>query len=134
MAFAVQATPAAAAAIEALRGRARKRYETLERELRTGGCKAAGYRLLAGEQGSYSEYCCKALAENWRVITTFEPGVAVIIALGRHDTRDFYAGLATILEIGAVGQGRKAKPDCCGASGWPSVGETRKGPRKRTGR
>jgi hypothetical protein len=43
--FAVRATPAAAAAIGALRGKARKSYEDFENELRKQGCKIAGYRV-----------------------------------------------------------------------------------------
>lgn len=92
--FTVRATRAAATAIEGLRGKARKSYEAFEAELRKQGCKVAGYRLLAGD-GGHSEYCCKRLVEDWRVITTFEPGVAIVVALGRHDDRAFYAELAT---------------------------------------
>ena len=40
--FAVRATPAAVAAIDGLRGRARKSYEAFEGELRKQGCKVAG--------------------------------------------------------------------------------------------
>jgi hypothetical protein len=121
--FAVRVTPAAAAAIEALRGTARKSYDAFERELRKQGCKVAGYRLL-GAEGGYSEHCCKALVEDWRAITTFEPGVAILVTLGRHDDRTFYADLAKTLEISAVGQRREEKPACCGEDGWPSVGPT----------
>lgn len=120
--FAVRATPAAVAAIEGLRGTARKSYDAFERELRKQGCKVAGYRLLGAEEGGYSEHCCKRLVEDWRAITTFEPGVAIVVALGRHDDRAFYAELAKTLEIGAVGQRREEKPACCGEGGWPSVG------------
>lgn len=120
--FAVRATPAAVAAIEGLRGRARKSYDAFERELRKQGCKVAGYRLLGAEEGKHSEFCCKQLVEDWRAITTFEPGVVIIVALGRHDDRAFYAELAKTLEIGAVGQRREEKPACCGKGGWPSVG------------
>jgi hypothetical protein len=57
------------------------------------------------------------------VITTFEPGVAIVVAVGRHDSRAFYAELSKTLAISAVGQGRKEKPACCaGQAGWPSVG------------
>lgn len=124
--LAVRATPAAAAAIGALRGTARKRYEAFEGELRKQGCRVAGYRLLAPEVGVYSEYCCKRLVDDWRVITTFEPGVAIVVAVGRHDERGFYAGLAEALKIAGVGQGRGDKPDCCGEDGWPSLGSTRR--------
>jgi hypothetical protein len=126
--FAVRATPAAAAAIDALRGTACKRYEAFEGELRKQGCKVAGYRLLSAVEGGYSEYCCKRLVDDWRVITTFEPGV-VVVAVGRHDDRAFYSELARTLGIGAVGQRREEKPDCCGAGGWPNVGAK---PKKRT--
>jgi hypothetical protein len=122
--FAVRATPAAAAAIEGLRGTARKSYDAFERELRRQGCKVAGYRLLGAEKGGYSEHCCKRLVEDWRVIATFEPGVAIVVAIGRHDDRAFYADLAKTLEIGVVGRRREEKPDCCGEDGWPSVGLT----------
>jgi hypothetical protein len=119
--FTLRATPAAAAAIERLRGTARKSYAAFEAELRKQGCRVAGYRLL-GTEGGYSEYCCKQLVDDWRVIATFEPGIAIVIAVGRHDSRAFYAELSKKFAIGAVGQGREEKPACCGKSGWPSVG------------
>jgi hypothetical protein len=122
--FAVRATPVATAAIEALRGRARKSYEAFEGELRKQGCKVAGYRLLGAETGGYSEYCCKRLVDDWRAILTFEPGVAIVVAVGRHDDRAFYADLAKMLDIGPIGQRREEKPACCGEDGWPSVGST----------
>jgi hypothetical protein len=114
--FTLRATPAAVAAIDRLRGRARKSYAAFEVELRRQGCKVAGYRLLGTEDGGYSEFCCKQLVDNWRAITTFEPGVAIVVAVGRHDSRAFYAELSRALKIGAVGQGRKEKPACCGAA------------------
>jgi len=120
--FTLRATPAAATAISLLRGRARKGYAAFEAELRTQGCGVAGYRLLGAEDGGYSEFCCKRLVDDWRVITTFEPGVAIVVAVGRHDSRAFYVELSKTLAIGAAGQGRKEKPACCGKGGWPSVG------------
>jgi hypothetical protein len=120
--FTVRATPAAAAAIDRLRGRARKSYAAFEAELRKQGCGVAGYRLLGAEDGGYSEFCCKRLVDDWRAITTFEPGVAIVVAAGRHDSRAFYAELSQTFTIGAVGQGREEKPACCGKGGWPSVG------------
>jgi hypothetical protein len=122
--FAVRATPAAAVAIEGLRGTARKSYAIFEAELRKQGCKVAGYRLLGAEGGGYSEYCCKRLVDDWRVIASFEPEAAIIVAVGRHDDRAFYADLATTLEIGAIGRRRGEKPGCCGEIGWPSIGPT----------
>lgn len=118
----LRATPAAAAAVESLRGRARKSYATFEAELRKQGCRVAGYRLLGVEDGGYSEFCCKRLADDWRAITTFKSGVAIVVAVGRHDSRAFYAELSKTFEVGAVGQARKEKPACCGMGGWPSVG------------
>lgn len=125
--FAVRATPAAAAAIERLRGTARRSYAAFETELRKQGCRVAGYRLLGADDGGYSEFCCKRLVDDWRAITTFEPGVAIVVAVGRHDSRAFYAELSKTLEIGAAGQGRKEKPACCGENGWPSVGSATRG-------
>lgn len=119
--FAVRATPPAAVAIDGLRGRARKSYEAFEAELRKQGCKVAGYRLLA-EDGGYSEFCGRRLVEDWRAITTFEPGVAIVVAVGRHDDRAFYADLGKTIEVGPIGQRREEKPDCCGEGGWPSIG------------
>lgn len=110
--FTLRATPAAEAAIDRLRGRARKSYAAFEAELRKQGCRVAGYRLLGAEDGGYSEFCCKRLVDDWRVITTFEPGVAIVVAVGRHDSRAFYAELSQTLAIGAAGQGRKEKPAC----------------------
>lgn len=133
--FAVRATPAAATAIDGLRGRARKSYEAFEAELRKQGCKVAGYRLLA-EDGGYSELCCKRLVEDWRVIITFELGVAIVVAVGRHDDRAFYADLAKTIEVAPIGQRREEKPDCCGEDGWPSIGSVparRKGGEKTKG-
>jgi hypothetical protein len=120
--FAVRATPAAVAAIERLRGTARRSYGAFEAELRKQGCRVAGYRLMGAEDGDYSEFCCKRLVDDWRAITTFEPGIAIVVAVGRHDSRAFYAELSKTLAIGAAGQGRKEKPACCGEDGWPSVG------------
>lgn len=48
--FTLRATPAAAAAIDRLRGKARKSYAAFEAELRKQGCGVAGYRLL-GRRG-----------------------------------------------------------------------------------
>lgn len=129
--FTLRATQAAGAAIDRLRGRARKSYAAFEAELRKQGCGVAGYRLLGAEDGGYSEFCCKRLVDDWRVITTFEPGVAIVVAVGRHDSRAFYAELSQTFAIGAVGQGREEKPACCGEDGWPSVGSVSS---ERTGR
>jgi len=129
--FTIRATRAAAATIDELRGRARKSYDAFEAELRKQGCEVAGYRLLA-EDGGYSEYCCKRLVEDWRAITTFEPGVAVVVALGRHDDRRFYANLAKTLEIGVTGQRRQEKPDCCEEDGWPSIASGQTSPGGQT--
>lgn len=116
--FALQATPAAVAVIERLRGTARRSYATFESELRKQGCGVAGYRLLGAEDGGYSDYCCKRLVDDWRVITTFEPGVAIVVAVGRHDSHAFYADLSKTLAIGAAGRRREEKPPCCGKGGW----------------
>jgi hypothetical protein len=129
--FTLRATPAAVAAIERLRGTARRSYAAFETELRKQGCGVAGYRLLGAENGGYSEYCCKRLVDDWRVITTFEPGIAIVVAVGRHDSRAFYAELSKTLEIGVVGRRREEKPPCCGKGGWPSVGSV---PGERAGR
>jgi hypothetical protein len=130
--FAVRATPAAVAAIGRLRGTARSSYGAFEAELRKQGCRVAGYRLLAAEDdGYYSEFCCKRLVDDWRAITTFELGVAIVVAVGRHDSHAFYVELSKSLAIGAVGQGRQEKPACCGKGGWPSVGSVSG---ERTGR
>jgi hypothetical protein len=128
--FTLRATPAAVAAIDRLPGRARKSYAVFEAELRKQGCGVARYRLLGAEDGGYSDFCCKRLVDDWRAITTFEPGVAIFVAVGRHDSRAFYVELSKTLAIGAAGQGRKEKPACCDEDGWPSVGSV---PGERTG-
>lgn len=120
--FTVRATPAAMAAIDRLRGTARRSYGAFEAELRKEGCKVAGYRLLGAEDGAYSEFCCKRLVNDWRAITTFESGAAIVVAVGRHNSHAFYTELSKTLAISAAGQGRKEKPACCGENGWPSVG------------
>ncbi len=102
-------------------GRARATWR-LRPNCESRGCRVAGYRLLGAEDGGYSEFCCKRLADDCRAITTFKPGVAIVVAVGRHDSRTFYAELSKTFAIGAAGQGRKEKPACCGEGGWPSVG------------
>ena len=56
------------------------------------------------------------------MIVTFEPGDAIVVAVGRHNDRAFYADLSMTIEVGPIGQRRKEKPDCCGEDGWPSMG------------
>lgn len=71
-------------------------YAAFEAELRKQGCGVAGYRLLSPEDGGYSEFCCRRLVDDWRVITTFEPGVwpswsqsaATIVAPSMPSVRD----------------------------------------------
>ena len=120
--FAVRATPAAVAAIDGLRGRARKSYEAFEGELRKQGCKVAGYRLLAAEGGEYSEYCCKRLVDDWRVIVTFEPASPSLSQSAATMIARLDADLSMTIEVGPIGQRREEKPDCCGEDGWPSMG------------
>lgn len=88
--------------------------------LRAEGCRAGGYRLLASD-GTLSLFCCLHLYADWRLISTYEPGTVILVALGRHDDGSFYRGLASQLGIGAVGQRRPNKPPCCGQSGWPNI-------------
>jgi hypothetical protein len=113
-------TPSADRAIQALRGRSAKDWERLEPELKSHGCRSAGYRLLAADEG-WSHYCCKHLSGRWRVVTTFEPGIVLIIAVGEHDGPAFYKHLADNLEISSAGRQREEKPPCCGPDGWPSM-------------
>lgn len=120
--FALRATPAAAAVIERLRGTARRSYATFETELRKKGLQSR--RLpAAGRRGEWLlGVLLQATGRDWRVITTFEPGIAIVVAVGRHDSRAFYAELSKTLAIGAAGRRREEKPACCGKGGWPSVG------------
>jgi DNA-binding PadR family transcriptional regulator len=60
-------TVSADAAVRGLRGRPAAAWGRLEPELKAQGCRAAGYRLLAGD-GGWSSYCCKHLHARWRVI------------------------------------------------------------------
>jgi hypothetical protein len=114
-------TPSADAAVNALRGKPAADWSRLEPELKAQGCRAAGYRLL-GADSKWSSHCCKHLHGKWRVITTFEPSTVWVIEVAEHDEPGFYAELAKTLAIGAVGQKREHKPDCCGPDGWPNVG------------
>lgn len=67
-----------------------------------------GGRLrLIDRDGGRSEFCCRHLDRDWRLITTFEPGVAVVVAIGRHDGPGFYTSLADDLDIRPAGQGRE---------------------------
>lgn len=109
----VRATPAANAAVDALRGRARNAYEDLERELKAQGCKAVGYRLLARDGGA-SELCCKHLTGEWRVVTTFEPDVVWVVAVGEPDGPAFYRQLSEHYDINDVGQKRDHRPNAVG--------------------
>lgn len=114
-------TPSADIAVRALRSKAAASWERLEPELKAQGCRVGGYRLLA-EDGRWSLYCCKHLYGRWRVISTFEPEIVRVIAVGEHDGSHFYKSLAVELDIAGVGQGREQKPACCGDGGWPRVG------------
>jgi len=118
-------TPSADRSIQALRGKPARAWERLEPELKAQGCRAAGYRLLASD-GSWSPYCCKHLSNSWRVITTFEPGIVWVIAVGEHDGPGFYGQLTDSLGISNTGRRREQKPRCCGQDGWPSI-ETESG-------
>jgi hypothetical protein len=117
-------TLSADTAIRTLRGKAAADWKRLEPELKAQGCRAGGYRLLA-EDGSWSLYCCKHLHGRWRVISTFEPEVVWVIAVGEHDGPQFYRQLSEELDIAGVGHGREQKPGCCGEGGWPAVGAHR---------
>jgi hypothetical protein len=116
-------TPSADAAVGGLRGRAATAWRRLEPELKAQGCRAAGYRLLA-EDGNWSAYCCKHLYGRWRAITTFEPRIVWVVAVGEHDGSRLYEHLSGELALAGVGRGREQKPDCCGEGGWPAVGLT----------
>jgi hypothetical protein len=120
--FTLRATPAAATAIDRLRGKSRKSYAAFEAELRTQGCGVAGYRLLGAEVGCYSGFCCKRLVDDWRVITTFEPGVAIVVAVGRHDSRASMPSFRRrSRSVPWGGSARRSRP-AAGKGGWPSIG------------
>lgn len=129
--FVLRATPAAAAAIDLLRGSARKSYATFEAELRRQGCGVAGYRLLGAEDGSYDDGDAGFEGSDHAPVINQSLAAELRVAVGRHDSRAFYAELSQTLAIGAAGQGRKEKPACCGKGGWPSVGPP---PDERIGR
>jgi hypothetical protein len=114
-------TPSADIAIRVLRGKAAAEWERLEPEFKAQGCRAGGYRLLA-EDGSWSLYCCKHLYGRWRVISTFEPKIVWVVAVGEHDGPQFYRQLSEEWDIAGVGHGREQKPGCCSDEGWPEVG------------
>lgn len=85
-------------------------------------------------------FCCRHGHRSQRLILTFlapreqhspfahladrERPAVVIAWIGRHNDERFYKGLGD-LGIGAVGQRRQQKPNCCGSGGWPTVGEVR---------
>jgi hypothetical protein len=117
-------TPSADKAIDDLRGAPAADWDRLEPELKAQGCRAAGYRLLDGD-GTWSPYCCKHLYGRWRIISTFEPGIVWIIAVGEHDGPELYKRLSDELGISSVGRGREQKPSCCGDDGWPTIGTIR---------
>lgn len=114
-------TPSAEQAVGALRGKPAAAWTRLEADLKAQGCRAGGYRLL-GSDGNWSLFCCKHLYGRWRVITTFEPGIATVTAVGEHDGPGFYAQLSHELGVSGVGRAREQKPGCCGSDGWPTVG------------
>jgi hypothetical protein len=119
-------TPSADTAVGDLRGRPAADWSRLEPELKAQGCRAAGYRLLAAD-GTWSSSCCKHLYGQWRVISSFEPGIVWVIAVAEHDGPEFYKRLSDELGIAGVGRGREQKPACCGEAGWPTIGTTRAG-------
>ena len=120
----MRATPSVVAASRTLTGPARRQYERQLDALRARGCRAGGYRLL-DDDGEPSAYCGVHIYRDWRLIATFEDRDVILVALGQHDGPGFYRELAAELGTGAVGQRRSAKPACCGAQGWPSVGVSR---------
>lgn len=122
--FRLVATEPAKRTIDNLSGAAEARYERHANELRSRGCRAAGYRLLGGD-GNYSEYCCLHLYRTWRLITTFDSKRVIIVAVGQHDDQGFYRSLSANLDISPVGRRREQKPDCCGEDGWPTLGTFR---------
>lgn len=105
------------AAIDALRGRERASYDAAKLDLEAQGCRQAGYRMQA-EDGGPSEYCCKHLYGELRLMTTFEDREVEIVAIGRHDGDDFYRRLSDEFGTSSVGQRRENKPPCCDEDGW----------------
>lgn len=124
-------TPSADAAIRELRGKPAQDWDRLKPELKAQGCRAGGYRLL-GRDGSWSSYCCKHLHGQWRVISTFEPGIVWVIAVGEHDGPQFYRLLSNDLGILGVGRGREQKPACCDDDGWPTIGSSKMIPQRES--
>lgn len=122
--FDLRLTRSAAKTSDSLRGKVRQKYVAFEHELKSQGCRAAGYRLLGPENGSYSNYCCSHIWQDWRVITTFSGTTAIIVSVGQHSDTSFYSYMSKELAISPIGQRRQHKPQCCGATGWPSLGAT----------
>jgi hypothetical protein len=115
-------TPSADAAVRKLRGKPAEDWDRLKPELKAQGCRAAGYRLLG--EGVWSLYCCKHLHGQWRVISTFEPGIVWVIEVAEHDGPGLYKRLSDELGISAVGRRREEKPRCCSDDGWPTIDAT----------
>jgi hypothetical protein len=118
-------TPLADTTVRGLRGRPATAWQRLETELKSRGCRVAGYRLL-DDDGGWSQFCCKHLYGSWRVISTFGPTAVTVVAVGQHDGTAFYEHLSSELGISGVGRRREQKPGCCGAAGWPTLGQVSK--------
>lgn len=123
-------TPSADKAVREFRGKPAAAWIRLEADLKAQGCRAGGYRLL-GSDGNWSPYCCKHLYGRWRVITTFEPGIAMVTTVGEHDGPGFYTQLS--LPVGAQYGGACSGGDTAGASVMPRQhpGTDRRTPRTR---
>jgi hypothetical protein len=121
----VKVTIARPAAVyrDAMRGRARTRYDVWLQQLKSQGCAAMGYRMT----GNFVDrLCVKHLADDDRAVVVFDsPTAATIILLGPHDQtnpdHDVYTLLYKFAGIPEPGDDRK-KPPCCGADGGPPDG------------
>jgi hypothetical protein len=113
-------TRPAAAYRDAMRGRERAAYDAWLKDLRSRGCKAAGYRLRGD---TVDRLCCKHLSDTTRAVVAFEsPTSATIVLLGKHDSSnpavDVYTALYRLAGID-IPDGPRTKPSCCDDAGFP---------------
>ncbi len=106
-----------------LRGKRRKAAATALTELRSKGCRAAGYRL----GGTTLDHVCSLhLYRSDRMLTAWPtPDEAVVLAFARHDAsaEDVYATLLAALGL-EVPEAERQKPPCCDDDGNPPADES----------
>lgn len=123
MAYEVLRTRSFAATVASLTNVERHAYEAAVQSLRGEGCRAGGKRLLAIDGGDVA-LCQRSLYGAWRMTIAFlDDNCIVIIALGRHTTRENPNRVLAELfpDLSPTGRRRSDQPPCCDDPASPPV-------------